>query len=94
MDILGDRDLRPALLGGGILHLIMLFTQVEWLKFSCKNACSDILVYDIPASILYFAFPDFLVIIFSLVVGSLQWAVWAWLILKIFRGIFRSRSRA
>ena len=86
MQILTDPDLKVGAITGIFLHLVMLFSRVNWLQLECVNSdCGSILAFDIPISAVYFAFPDNMVILFSLVLGSAWWALLGYGLLKLVR---------
>ena len=86
MQFLEDPDLKTGAITGIVLHLIMLFTRVNFLQMECAGGdCGDILTFDIPLSALYFAFPDGMVIMFSLILGSAWWGILGYGLLKAVR---------
>ena len=87
MEFLRDRDFLPGFLTGVILHVIMLWTRISIfpLPMKCIGGCLNLVKYDIPASILYFAFDDGTVIFTSLLVGSVLWGFYFYGLLKLFK---------
>ncbi|MBI3396383.1 MAG: hypothetical protein HY042_11150 [Spirochaetia bacterium] len=90
MAFLLEKEFRIAFASGVVLHLIIVFRYVEILNFKCRTTCSDLLSFDIPASLFYFAFPDGLVIVLSSVLGSILWGFEFYVLLRIVRFIVRS----
>ncbi|MBL8020065.1 MAG: hypothetical protein JNM27_10415 [Leptospirales bacterium] len=78
-----EKDFRIGFFTGALLHIWFVFQRISWLK--CTPDCGGITVADIPISILYFAFPDWLLIISSLLLGSVLWGFWFFIILKVVR---------
>lgn len=72
----------PGFFSGAGLHLLMLFTRVDLLKFECKLACDDIVYFDIPVSMFYFFATPGVVISSSFVFGTLVWGLYGFLALK------------
>lgn len=92
MQILTDPDLKVGAITGIVLHLVMLFTRVNLLQFECLGGdCSGILWFDMPISAVYFAFPDNMVILFSLVLGSAWWGLLGYGLLKLVRFIVEKK---
>lgn len=86
MQILQDPDLKIGAITGIVLHIIMLVTRVNLLQMECLGGdCGGILLFDIPISAVYFAFPDNMVILFSLVLGSAWWGILGYGLLKATR---------
>lgn len=85
---------RIAFFTGIFLHLLLIWTRINLFPFKdlgCINKdCTSIVVADIPLSIIYLAFSDPILIIFSLILGSMLWGIYFWLIYKLFYKIFRS----
>ncbi len=83
MQILKDPDLKIGAITGIALHMIMLFSRVNPLQMECLGGdCGGILAFDIPFSAVYFSFQDNLVILFSMILGSLWWAALGYGLLK------------
>ena len=84
--LLHTKDFKIGFIMGVSLHLLMLFKRVKIFRMECVSGdCSDIVTFDIPVSLVYYAFPDTLLILFSAVLGSLLWGVWFWGLLKLVR---------
>ncbi|HMU82189.1 MAG TPA: hypothetical protein PKE49_00385 [Leptospiraceae bacterium] len=85
MTFLLEKDFRIGFFAGCALHLWYLIPRVSWLSLKCGARCSDIATADAPISLLYLAFPDPGVIFFSTILGTIEWGVWFYLILKAVR---------
>jgi len=89
MDFLKDRDFFIGFPTGLLMHTIMLITRVlkggigNLFSLTCKDQCGDILIFDIPISIFYYAFDDSMIVIFSLLLGSILWGFAFYGILKL-----------
>ncbi|MCE9598652.1 MAG: hypothetical protein K8S54_11845 [Spirochaetia bacterium] len=83
MTFLLEKDFRIGFFTGAGLHIWFLLQRISW--FKCSPDCGGITVADIPVSILYFAFPDWLLIPLSFILGSALWGLWFFLILKLVR---------
>lgn len=85
---------KTAFFTGILLHIFLIWTRIKILPFEdfgCINKdCTSLVVADIPISIIYFAFSDPVLIVFSLILGSILWGVYFWLIYKLFQKIFKS----
>lgn len=78
----------PFAMGVG-LHIVFLFTRIRLLDIACiGNGCSSLVFADFPVSVIYFAFSDRLLILFSLVVGSVLWGLWGLAIYRLLRYLF------
>lgn len=82
-------DEKKAFFIGVGIHLILIFTRIEFFPFRCINDCTSLLVADIPLSIIYLAFSDPILIIFSAILGSLLWGFYFWLVYLIFQKWFK-----
>jgi len=92
MKFLQDPDFRIGFITGVVLHCIMLWTRVQFLPLRCMGGdCGEILIFDIPISILYYAFEDTKVIVLSLLFGSVWWGFVFYGILKILKRFFPVR---
>ncbi|MFN3604836.1 MAG: hypothetical protein ACK4UJ_09010 [Leptonema sp. (in: bacteria)] len=78
---------RAFFIGVGT-HLIFIFTRIRLFSLECIQDCSSIVIADIPISILYLAFSDSILIIFSAIIGSLLWGFYYWLIYMLLQKIF------
>jgi len=77
---------KTAFFVGVILHLFFLWTRIKLFPlsdFGCINDCTSIIVADIPISIVYMAFSDLFLILFSMILGSLLWGLYFFLIYKL-----------
>ncbi len=81
-------DEKKAFFIGVGIHIIFLFTRVQFFPFRCIGECTSIIVADIPISIIYLAFSDPLLIIFSLIFGSILWGFYFWLLYIVFQKLF------
>ncbi|MBW7856777.1 MAG: hypothetical protein H3C43_00365 [Leptonema sp. (in: Bacteria)] len=69
--------LRPPFLVGVALHILLIFTRIDVLSMKCVNGnCNGLVVADLPFSLMYLSFPDWLLILCSFVIGSLLWGVY------------------
>jgi|YNPMSStandDraft_1061717.scaffolds.fasta_scaffold20484_2 hypothetical protein len=84
---------RTAFFIGLILHLFFIWTRIKvfpFKDFGCINKdCTSIVVADIPISIIYLAFSDPILILFSGILGSLLWGLYFFLIYKLFYKLFK-----
>ncbi len=75
MEFLKDRDFKFGFAAGFFLHTLMVWTRTKFfpLPIQCLGDCSRIYYWDIPLSILYYAFDDAKVIFASFLIGSVYW---------------------
>ncbi|MBX7058655.1 MAG: hypothetical protein K1X75_11365 [Leptospirales bacterium] len=74
---------RQNLARGGmpaaVVHLIMLYSRFFWIAGKgpacASEGCPDLLLPDLPLSLVYFFLPDLGILIFSLVFGTFYWCV-------------------
>lgn len=67
----------------------MLFTRTKLLPLSCLGGdCARIYYWDIPFSILYYAFDDAKVIFASLLIGSVYWGFLFYGLLRLVKRFF------
>ncbi len=87
-------DQRKAFFVGIILHLFLIWTRIQifpFHSFGCiQKDCSSIIIADIPFSIIYLAFSDPVLIVFSLIFGSILWGFYFWLFYRLLNIIFKS----
>ena len=89
MKLLFERDFRIGFLTGVALHILMVWTRVNFFPTRCIGEdCGGLLALDFPIMILYYAFDDSKIVFLSFVLGSALWGIWFWLILKLFRKFF------
>lgn len=94
MKFLKDPDFKLGFATGVVMHFIMLFSRI-WgniLSFSCKESCSDILAFDIPISLFYYAFEDSMIVLFSMVLGSILWGFYFYGIFRLIKYFFIGRK--
>jgi len=94
LNFLVDPDFRTGFITGAILHVILVVTRISLLLFECYSpGCSEIVIWDFPVSIVYYAFDsDFPIIFFSLLLGSALWGFWGFGLLKLVRLLTRKFS--
>lgn len=80
MNLFLNRDLKIGFISGAILHTIMVLTRMEFsFPPKCSGGdCAIIYYWDIPLSILYYAFDDSRVIFASLLLGAIYWGFIFW----------------
>lgn len=87
MTILNDKDIFIGALTGIVMHLIMWFTRIDLLSFTCLGECNSLMIFDMPISLIYFFVDEKPKIVFSLILGSLQWGIFGWMGIKILKYI-------
>ncbi len=89
MRIFLDEDFWPGFIPGAVLHVIMILSRINFWRFDCGGSCDAITYYDIPVSLFYFFFSEPVIIVFSLLLGSILWGFYGFFGLKILRRIFQ-----
>lgn len=89
MRILLDEDFLPGLIPGALVHVVMIFSRINFWPLDCVGSCDDITYYDIPVSLFYFFLPEWGIILASLLIGSVLWGFYGYLGLKLIRRVFQ-----
>ncbi len=90
---LQDIDFLIGFASGAFVHFVMLWTRADFFPPRCHGgSCSEILFFDIPISILYYAFEDSKIILMSLLVGSVLWGIVFAFLLRFIKSQFDKRS--
>lgn len=90
MRIFLDDDFLPGFIPGAVVHVIMVFSRINFWAFNCGTVCDTITYYDIPVSLFYFFFSDAGIILSSLLLGSILWGFYGYIALKLLRRIFQN----
>jgi len=85
MQFLRDRDFYIGFGTGFTLHVILVITRAGFFPLRCLGKCSNITNWDMPVSLLYYAFSDAKLIVASLFIGSVYWGFLFWGILNLFK---------
>lgn len=94
MTILNDEDFLWGFGPGLLLHVFIWTTRVEILAWECADqACESLMMLDMPVSIFYFFLSDGLRMVFSFLLGGLQWGFFGWILYKMIRTIADSIKR-
>lgn len=94
MNFSSDPDFKTGAITGILLHLLMIWSRIELLPLKCIGGdCQSITTWDIPASVLYYAFDDTKLILASFVIGSIYWGFLFWWLLKGIKYFFGQRPR-
>jgi hypothetical protein len=84
---------RMSFLVGAFLHLLFLFTRVNILHWRCvAGDCSGLFFADFPVSLIYLAFPDGVLIVFSLLSGTVLWGLYGLAVERILQRLFGEHS--
>ena len=64
-------------LAGFFLHLVFVYTRISVLELRCLGGnCNGLIGADFPVSLIYLAFSDGGVILFSVFLGSFLWGLY------------------
>jgi len=89
MKFLSEADFKIGFITGIIMHLIMIWTRIRFRPLRCIDGdCGEIVIFDIPMSILYYAFDPDKILVLSLLFGSVYYGFLFWLILRVIKKIF------
>ena len=91
MEFLRDKDFKIGFAAGFALHAIMVWTRTKFLPLPIQcvgGDCSRIYYWDIPFSILYYAFDDAKIVFASLLIGSVYWGFLFYGLLRLVKRFF------
>ena len=84
---------RMPFLVGAALHLLFLFTRMSITQWRCvADDCSGLFFADFPISLIYLAFPDGVLIVFSLFFGTLLWGLYGLAVSALLNRLFGEQS--
>lgn len=89
-----DQNFKLVFGLGVFVHLVLVWTRAQFSELTCvNNDCSDLILFDMPISVIYFALPAIGQILFSLTIGSVLWGFYFHFIYRILLNNFAPKTK-